>query len=182
MLKYRMDEDSLDIISELMSHKSIREIKYYTHLLQKDIKNRFAEVLNEGVILSGNKALQIKDRLKEMQPFKGKTVEQADKLRKALKIQILSHGMCTHYPMRNEPCIGDRVCLGCNNFITTPDFLEVHKERLDNVQRELAKAPKDGPFESELKHIEKYLLEIINDLENKLDYKGHKESANYKRV
>lgn len=173
---------SIEVISELMNHKSIRGTKYYTHLLQEDVKKRFAEVLNEGAILSGNKALQIKDRLKEMQPFKGKTVEQVDKLRRAMKIQVLSHGLCLHHPMRNEPCEGDGVCLGCNNFVTTPDFLEVHKERLDNVQRELAKAPKDGPFESKLKHIEKYLLEIINDLENQLDYKGHKENANYKRV
>ncbi|WP_241964332.1 site-specific integrase [Staphylococcus simulans] len=144
---------SIAVISELMNHKSIRGTKYYTHLLQEDIKNRFAEVLNEGAIISGKKALQIKDKMKELQPFKGKTVEQVDKLRKAMKIQVLSHGLCTHHPMRNEPCIGDGVCLGCNNFITTPEFLDIHKERLANVQRELAKAPKEGPFESKLKHI-----------------------------
>lgn len=37
---------SIEIISELMNQKSIRGTKYYTHLLQEDIKNRFAEVLN----------------------------------------------------------------------------------------------------------------------------------------
>jgi len=173
---------SIDVISELMNHKSIRGTKHYTHLLQEDIKSRFGEVLNEGAIISGKKALQIKDKLKELQPFKGKTVEQVDKLRKAMKIQVLSHGLCTHHPMRNEPCIGDGVCLGCSNFITTPEFLDVHKERLENVQKEIAKAPKEGPFESKLKHIEKYLIEIIDDLENQLNYKGKNDKAQYKAM
>lgn len=173
---------SIEVISELMNHKSIRGTRHYTHLLQEDIKDRFAEVLNEGAIISGKKALQIKDKLKELQPFKGKTVEQVDKLRKAMKIQVLSHGLCTHHPMRNEPCIGDGVCLGCNNFITTPEFLDVHKERLANVQRELAKAPKEGPFESKLKHMEKYLIEIIKDLEKQTDYRGKSDNSQYKKV
>lgn len=173
---------SIEVISELMNHKSIRGTKYYTHLLQEDIKSRFAEVLNEGAIISGRKSLQIKDKLKELQPFKGKTVEQVDKLRKAMKIQVLSHGLCLHHPMRNEPCAGDGVCLGCSNFVTTPDFLEVHKERLANVQKELAKAPKEGPFESKLKHMEKYLIEIIDDLENQLNYKGKNDNTKYKAI
>ena len=173
---------SIEIISELMNHKSIRGTKHYTHLLQEDIKNRFAEVLNEGAIISGKKALQIKDKLKELQPFKGKTIDQVDKLRKAMKIQVLSHGLCTHHPMRNEPCIGDGVCLGCNNFITTPEFLDIHRDRLSNVQRELAKAPNDGPFENKLRHMEKYLIEIIGDLEKQINYKGKDDNAQYKKV
>lgn len=173
---------SIEIISELMNHKSIRGTKHYTHLLQEDIKNRFAEVLNEGAIISGKRAFQIKDKLKELQPFKGKTVEQIDKLRKAMKIQVLSHGLCTHHPMRNEPCIGDGVCLGCNNFITTPEFLDVHKDRLSNVQKELAKAPNEGPFESKLKHMEKYLIEIIEDLERQVNYHGKEDNIRYKKV
>src|SRR5699024_2881637 len=116
---------SIDVISELMNHKSIRGTKYYTHLLQEDIKNRFAEVLNEGAIISGKKALQIKDKLKELQPFKGKTVEQVDKLRKAMKIQLLSHGICTHHPMRNEACKGDGRSHRGKSFITTAGLLEL---------------------------------------------------------
>lgn len=173
---------SIGVISELMNHKSIRGTTSYTHLLQEDIKNRFAEVLDDGAIIAGKKALQIKDKLKELQPFKGKTVEQVDKLRKAMKIQVLSHGMCTHHPMRNEPCIGDGVCLGCNNFITTPEFLDLHKERLSNVQKELAKAPQEGPFESKLKNMETYLIEIIDDLESQLNYKGENDNARYKPI
>lgn len=173
---------SIEVISELMNHKSIRGTKYYTHLLQEDIKNRFSEILNENAIISGKKALQIKEKIKETQPFKGKTTDQVDKLRKAMKIEVLSHGLCLHHPMRNEPCLGDGVCLGCSNFITTPEFLEVHKERLTNVQRELSKAPSDGPFESKLRNMERYLIEIIQDLESQLEYRGKQDNANYKPV
>lgn len=170
---------SIEVISELMNHKSIRGTQHYTHLLQEDVKRRFSQVLNEGAIISGKKALQIKEKLKESNPFKGKTVEQVDKLRKAMKIQVLSHGLCLHHPMRNEPCAGDGVCLGCSNFVTTPDFLNVHKERLANVQKELAKAPDNGPFESKLRKIEKYLIEIIRDLENQMEYKGKDDNEQY---
>lgn len=170
---------SIEVISELMNHKSIRGTQHYTHLLQEDVKRRFSQVLNEGAIISGKKALQIKEKLKESNPFKGKTVEQVDKLRKAMKIQVLSHGLCLHHPMRNEPCAGDGVCLGCRNFVTTPDFLNVHKERLANVQKELAKAPDNGPFESKLRKIEKYLIEIIRDLENQMEYKGKEDNEQY---
>src|SRR5699024_1812682 len=122
------------------------------------------------------------DKLKELQPFKGKTVEQVDKLRKAMKIQVLSHGLCTHHPMRNEPCMGDGVCLGCNNFITTPEILDVHKDRLSNVQEELAKSSSEGPFENKLRHMETYLIEIIKDLEKQKSYKGKNDNAQYNNV
>src|SRR5699024_3446921 len=94
---------SVEVLSELMIHEFIRGSRHYTHLLGQNTKYRFTEVLNEGTIISRKKALQIKDKLKELQPFKGKTVEQVDKLRKAMKIPVLSHGLGTHHPMRNEP-------------------------------------------------------------------------------
>lgn len=173
------DGASIEVISALMNHKSIRGTQHYTHLIEEEVKKRFAQVLNEGAILSGKRALQIKDKLKENNPFNGKTVEQVDKLRKAMKIQVLSHGLCLHHPMRNEPCEGDGVCLGCNNFVTTPDFLDVHRGRLKRVQDELARAPETGPFESKLKHMESYLVDIIKDLENQMDFRGSEDNADY---
>lgn len=171
---------SLESISALMNHKSIRGTQHYTHLIEEEVKKKFAQVLHEGAILSGKKALQIKDKLKEQNPFKGKTVDQVDKLRKAMKIQVLSHGLCLHHPMRNEPCEGDGVCLGCQNFITTPEFLEVHKGRLKVVRENLVRAPETGPFEAKLKHMESYLVNIIKDLENQMDFHGNQDNASYK--
>lgn len=171
---------SIEVISEIMNHKTIRGTQHYTHPIQEEVKKRFNEVLNEGAILSGKKALQIKDKLKENNPFKGKTVDQVDKLRRAMKIQVLSHGLCLHHPMRNEPCAGDGVCLGCRNFLTTPEFLDVHKGRLERVRNELAKAPNEGPYENKLRKMENYLVDIIADLEKQISYSGKEDNAKYK--
>ncbi|RRJ62976.1 site-specific integrase [Paenibacillus oralis] len=170
---------SLETIRELLNHKSIRGTQHYTHLLQEDVRNKFAKVFNEGAVLVGKQALQIKEKLKVINPFKGKTIEQVDKLRKAHKIQILSHGLCLHHPMRNEPCEGDGVCLGCRNFLTTPDFLEVHKGRLKKIRSELASAPAGGPYENKLKTIEKYLVGIIDELETQVNYSGIDNHSDY---
>lgn len=89
-----------------------------------------------------------------------------------MKIQVLSHGICLHHPMRNEPCDGDGVCLGCDNYITTPNFLDIHKKRLKRVQDELTHTDEDGVFEAKLRHIESYLLDIINDLEQQASVTG----------
>ena len=159
---------SIETVSRMMGHRSIRGTQHYAKTIQEDLKRRFAEVFNEGAILSGKNALKIKEKLQQNNPFKGKTVEQVDNLRKSMKIQVLSHGLCTHHPMRNEPCMGDGVCLGCQNFITTPDFLSIHKNRLENVRNELSSVSSDGPYESKLKHIENYLVGIVDDLEKQM--------------
>lgn len=163
-----------------MNHKSIRGTQHYTHLTQEDVKKRFAEVLNEGAILSGNKALLIKEKLKELNPFKGKTTNQVDKLRRAMKIEVLSNGLCLHHPMRNEPCEGDGICLGCSNFLTTLEFLDVHKGRLEKVRKELDLAPIEGPYESKLRTLESYLVGVIEDLEKQMEYSGKIDNAKYK--
>lgn len=170
---------SISVISELMNHKSIRGTKHYTHLLMEDIRKNFAEIFSPEAVLAGKKAPQIKKRLQELQPFKGETRESIDQIRKEMKVQILSHGICTHHPMRNEPCIGDGVCLGCNNFITTPQFLDVHESRLKNVRQAIEKAPSEGIFKKKLENMEKNLLELINDLKNQQEYKGNNNNAKY---
>ncbi|MDV2581590.1 site-specific integrase [Alkalibacillus haloalkaliphilus] len=170
---------SMEVISKLMNHKNIRGTQHYTHLLQEEVKSNFSKVFNENAVIAGKKALSIKDYLKKEKPFKGKTESQVDKIRKAMKIQVLSHGLCMHHPMRNEPCAGDGVCMGCNNFVTTPEFLDVHKERLANVQKELAKTSSDGPFENKLRNMENYLLNIIQDLEGQLEYSGNENNSDY---
>lgn len=151
-----------------MNHKSIRGTEHYTHLLVEDIKKRFTEVMSKGSILAGNKAPKIRNRLEKDNPFKGKTVEQVDMLKKSMKIQELPHGLCLHHPMRNEPCEGDGICLGCDNFITTPRFLDVHKDRLNRVRDTLSQANENGPFEKKMKHIEASLVELIKDLEGQM--------------
>lgn len=47
---------------------------------------------------------------------------------------------------------------------------------------ELAKAPYEGTFESKLKHMEKYLIEIIEDLEKQMNYHGKEDNTRYKEI
>lgn len=170
---------SIEVISQLMNHKSIRGTTHYIHLFKKDVESRFSSVLHENAVIAGVKALEIKEKLKQHNPFKGKTIDQVNKIRRAMKIQVLSHGLCLHHPMRNEACAGDGVCLGCQNFLTTPEFLEVHKGRLEKVQNELSTASSNGPYEAKLKTIENYLLGIIRDLESQMDYRGNNDNSEY---
>lgn len=160
---------SIESISKIMNHKSIRGTEHYTHLLLDDVKNRFAEIMSEESILAGNKAPKIKKRLKKDNPFKGKTVKDVDKIKTSMKVQELPHGFCFHHPMRHDPCEGDGVCLGCDNFITTPEFLDGHKERLDRVRETLRDASSNGPFEDKMKHIELNLVKLINELESQME-------------
>ena len=54
-------------------------------------------------ILSGDTPIATTNKivLKQLEgdenPFKGKTIEQIEKLRRALKIELLPHGICTHH-------------------------------------------------------------------------------------
>lgn len=159
---------SLSTISRLMNHKSIRGTEHYTHLLEEDIQERFIEVMSKGSILAGKKAPMMESRLKNDNPFKGKTMKQVDMIKKSMKIQELPHGLCLHHPMRNEPCEGDGVCLGCDNYITTPRFLDVHKSRLKRVRESLSNSSIEGPFKSKMKNIEVDLVELIDELERKI--------------
>lgn len=167
---------SIEVVSDMLNHESIRGTLHYTHVIQEEVKKKFGIIMDSGAILSGQQALTLKDKLAQKNPFKGKTLEHVDKLRKAMKIQILTHGLCLHHPMRNEPCEGDGVCLGCRNFLTTPDFLDVHKGRLFRVQGELAMAPSNGPFEAKLRVQESYLIGIIYDLESQMNYRGKNDN------
>ncbi|WP_090869306.1 hypothetical protein [Oceanobacillus limi] len=63
-----------------MNQRTILGTQHYTHPIQEEVKILFNEVLNEGAILSGKKSLQILDKSKENNLFKGKTTDQDDKL------------------------------------------------------------------------------------------------------
>lgn len=69
--------------------------------------------------------------------FKGKTTDQIDKLRRAMKIEVLPHRLCLHHPLRGDPCAQDGVCLGCNYFLAPAEMLPQYKERLARVEDEI---------------------------------------------
>jgi hypothetical protein len=108
------------------------------------------------------------ENLQNNNPFRGRTEADIEKMRQSLMIEMLPNGLCLHHPMRGEPCAGDGVCLGCNNFITTIDFLPVHEARLENVENELSRMSNpSNVYGSKLSYQKGRLEEIISDLTEK---------------
>ncbi|WP_106494732.1 hypothetical protein [Lentibacillus sp. Marseille-P4043] len=56
----------------------------------------------------------------------------------------------------------------------------MHKGRLERVRNALDRTPSEGPYESKLRHMETYLVKIIEDLEKQMNYSGQEDNANYK--
>lgn len=166
----------IETVKEMLGHASIRMTEHYAIPIQEDVTRRFGEIFSENATIAGKQALQIKERLVSNNPFKGKTATQVDSLRKAMRIQVLSHGMCTHHPMRNEPCAGDGVCMGCANYLTTSEFIPIHVARLDRVNAELALFG-DGPYADKLRTQQVYLRGILAALTEGNGYRG--EVDNY---
>ncbi|MED1919099.1 site-specific integrase, partial [Bacillus thuringiensis] len=153
-------------VSEIMDHTTLAMTETYLHV-EEHVRNRFAEVISNSPI-AGKKAMELKRDLSFDNPFKGKTTDDVEKLRKSLKIQIMSHGMCLHHPMTRERCDGDGVCLGCNNYLTTIEFLPIHQARLDKIRAEL-KRTIEGPFADKLQNMANYLEDIISQLNSQSD-------------
>jgi len=151
-------------VAEMLGHASIAMTESYSHM-EDTIRERFAQVFSADNALAGKRAMLLKEQLSKTNPFQGRAIEDVDKLRKAMKIQVLPHGLCLHHPMRNEPCDGDGICRGCPNFITTLEFLPIHKARLAAVTKELAKTT-EGPYADKLRNHRDYLQGIITDLES----------------
>lgn len=153
-------------VAELLGHKSILMTSTYDH---SDKQQIVKDILSgEAPIASTNK--MILEQLEgEDNPFKGKTTEQIEKMRRALKIEILPHGVCTHHPMRGEPCGQDSICLGCKHFIASARHLPIYKNRLDRVNEELKTCAKDNSIWScKLKQQQVKLTEYIEALRKKM--------------
>ncbi|MEB6551524.1 hypothetical protein MXL46_21340, partial [Heyndrickxia sporothermodurans] len=113
----------------------------------------------------------------EENPFKGLTTDQVDKMRRALKIELLPHGMCLHHPMRGEPCEQDGVCLGCHEFIASARHLPVYEARLERVEQELNTLDNDKSiYTTKLRFQQGMLEKYVSDLQKKLAEKEFQEA------
>lgn len=102
-------------VAEFLGHESILMTETYDHNSYE--KQEIIKGILSGEIPVSTTNKMVLDSIEgKNNPFKGKTVDQIDKMRRSLKIELLPHGVCLHHPMRGEPCPQDGVCLGCNNF------------------------------------------------------------------
>ncbi|WP_047980136.1 tyrosine-type recombinase/integrase [Ornithinibacillus contaminans] len=154
-------------VAEMLGHASILMTETYDHT--KHEKQEVIKGLLSGEIPISSSNKTVIQRIEgEENPFKGKTVEQIDKMRRSLKIELLPHGMCLHHPMRGEPCAQDGVCLGCNNFIASSNHLPIYEKRLERVDKELEKNDENSIFSSKLRYQREKLSSYISDLERKM--------------
>lgn len=161
-------------VAEMLNHKSIMMTETYDHT-----KNEKQEVIKD--ILNGNTPVTSTNKLilESMEgsknPFKGLTTNQVDKMRRALKIELLPHGLCLHHPMRGEPCEQDGVCLGCSEFLASAKHLPVYKQRLEKVNKELDNSTLDKSiYATKLRYQQGKLENYISDLEEKIAIKEGK--------
>ena len=160
-------------VAEMLNHKSIMMTETYDHGEEKQ------EIIKD--ILSGNTPVASTNKLVlesvegDENPFKGRTASQIDKMRKALKIEILPHGLCLHHPMRGDPCEQDGICLGCSEFLASAKHLPVYKKRLEKVNQQLAEPNLDQSiFTTKLRYQQGKLENYISDLERKVAVKEGK--------
>lgn len=164
------DGMKLHDVAEMLNHESIMMTETYDHTKgqkQKIIEN----ILTGETPISSTNKIVLESIEGNENPFKGKTVEQIDKMRRALKVELLPHGLCLHHPMRGEPCAQDGVCLGCSEFIASADHLPVYERRLEKVNKELANSPADSIYTTKLHYQQGKLVKYITDLQLKVALK-----------
>ncbi|SCM82306.1 putative Integrase family protein [uncultured Sporomusa sp.] len=131
-------------IMKMFDHESLTMTGVYTHISAEDAKVKFAEVISGDAVIVGMLAGKIQERLAEDNPFKGKTQQQTTAIINAMNINITANGFCFHHPARRDSCADDGECLICPNFVTTADFLPVHKKRVTELEKEMDRAQKSG--------------------------------------
>ena len=155
-------------VAEMMNHESILMTETYDHT-QGQKQQIVKEILSGETPIATTNKIVLESIEGSENPFKGKTVDQADKLRRAMKIELLPHGMCLHHPMRGEPCEQDGVCLGCNNFLASAKHLPIYEKRLEKVNHELGSQTNDkGIFNTKLSYQKGKLENYIQELQRKL--------------
>lgn len=162
----------LQDVAEMMNHKTIMMTETYDHT-----KGHKQEIIKD--ILTGKTPVTSTNKIVlesiegEDNPFKGLATNQVEKMRRALKIEILPHGLCLHHPMRGEPCKQDGICLGCNEFLASSDHLPVYEKRLEKVNRELNAFDSDKSiYKTKLLYQQGMLEQYISDLKQKIVKKG----------
>lgn len=136
---------SITEISSLMNHDSLKMTETYTYNLREEVSNRFIEILTNGEMIAGTDVANIKERLKKDNPFKGKTEKQIKLIANAMRIKVLSNGICMHHPLRQEKCpVDDGGCEHCSHFITHKCCLPALKLRVKRYEDEMERAEDQG--------------------------------------
>lgn len=155
-------------VADLMNHKSIMMTETYDHTKEQK-QEVIKDILTGSMPVTTTNKIVLESLESEENPFKGLTTDQVDKMRRALKIELLPHGMCLHHPMRGEPCEQDGVCLGCHEFLASAKHLPVYEKRLERVKKELCTLDNDKSiYTTKLRYQQGILQQYVSELQSKL--------------
>ena len=135
---------NIQSILEMFDHTSLAMTEVYTHISEEEMKAKMAEVFSEDAIIAGVAVGRIKERLKNDNPFKGRTQKQIDLIMSAMRLKVMPNGVCFHHPARIDPCAGEGECVTCPNFVSAAMHLPVHELRVKGLEAELERAKADG--------------------------------------
>ncbi|MCU6791903.1 site-specific integrase [Paenibacillus sp. WQ 127069] len=165
----------IHVVADMLDHASIQMTETYNHAQEK-LRKVMVDVLSGEMPVSSTNKVVLEALKGQQNPFKGKTTDQMDKMRRAMKIEILPHGLCLHHPLRGDPCAQDGVCLGCNYFLAPAEMLPQYEARLARVNQELQAVPEGEKsiYNSKLRYQAGRLQSYIQDLSAKLAKKQMK--------
>jgi integrase len=162
-------------VAELLGHSSIMMTETYDHT--EDKQKIVSEILSGVTPIATTNKMVLESLEGDQNPFKGKTIYQIEKLRRALKVELLPHGLCTHHPMRGEPCEQDGACLGCSNFLASARHISVYEKRLERIDMELEMENNDNSIWTSKLHYQQGRLEYyIKELSKKMAKKEFQQA------
>ena|GEM_PF-262716 len=168
-------------VAEMMNHKSILMTDTYDGNKGKK-QESVKKILTGEIPVASTNTVVLEALQGDENPFKGTTADQFDKLRRALKVEILPHGVCLHHPLRGEPCEQDGACLGCGNFLASAIHLPVYEMRLTRVKKELETLGSDSSIYSsklryQMSRLERYVSDLSRQLAERELHMGDLEAA-----
>lgn len=141
-------------IRDYLGHRSLRSSEYYSKVKDKKVQEEYASVDFIGLITE--------DIEKELK------IEEEREKRQTLNSASLPDGYCG-MPINNEgeTCVKFNVCLLCPKFVTTPEFLSVHKDHLSRIRKDKENYMSSEHIgtEEHLDRVETSLVKVIEELE-----------------
>jgi hypothetical protein len=122
------------IVQRYLGHESPNMTAVYAHV--------FDQTMKEEVSKFQGKVVNVAGQVVEPDQYDQGTDELAW-FKRNVQAQALPNGSCA-LPIISQGCPHANACLTCTHFRTTSEFLEEHKNQLEETERILAKAKANG--------------------------------------
>ena len=147
----------LHIIQKYLGHLSPEMTMHYAHIHDRTLKKEIIKYQSKIVNIAGQVIEPINPELNtvDLQWFK-----------RNIQAQALPNGSCA-LPVPMKECPHANACLTCTHFRTTTEFIEQHKQQLEQTEKIIEKARANGwTRQIEMnERIASNLQNIINSLE-----------------